>query len=75
MSKKEAQKTLKSLGIDLSSAVNMFLNQVIVEQALPFRPTRTPKQIRVEWDKEVAWALKHGKKYSNAEEMFADLLK
>jgi DNA-damage-inducible protein J len=67
--KKEAQKTLKSLGLDLSSAVNMFLNQVITEQGIPFKPSRTPKQIRAQWDKEVAWALKHGKSYKSAEEM------
>lgn len=71
----EAQKTLKSLGLDLSSAVNLFLNQVIAEQGIPFKPSLTPKQIRAEWDKEVAWALKHGKRYSSSEEMHRDIFK
>ena len=35
--KREARKTLKALGLDLSSAVNMFLNQVAVEQGIPFK--------------------------------------
>lgn len=73
--KRDARKTLKSLGLDLSSAVNMFLNQVVIEQGIPFKPSRTPRQIREEWDKEVQWALKHGKRYTNTEEMFKDILK
>ena len=76
--KKAAQKTLEAVGLDLSSAVKMFLHQVIIEQGIPFKPSRTPKQIREEWDKEVAWALKHGKRYNSAKEMhemFEDILK
>ncbi|MFA6608502.1 MAG: type II toxin-antitoxin system RelB/DinJ family antitoxin [Candidatus Paceibacterota bacterium] len=70
--KKEAQKTLKLLGLDLSSAVNMFLNQVVAEQGIPFKPSRTPKQIRAEWDKEVKEALKT-KGYKDVDEMFKAL--
>lgn len=73
--KREASKTLNALGLDLSSAVKMFLNQVVIEQGIPFKPSRTPKQIREEWDKEVEWALKHGKRYSNTKEMFKDIFK
>ena len=78
--KKEAKKTLKALGLDLSSAVNMFLNQVVIEQGIPFKPSRVStkeerEKIRKEWDKEVAFALKYGKRYSDAESMFADILK
>lgn len=73
--KKEASETLSAMGLDLSSAVKMFLNQVIIEQGIPFKPSRSPQEIRKEWDKEVAWALKHGKRYDNAEDMFADILK
>ncbi|MBP6949205.1 MAG: type II toxin-antitoxin system RelB/DinJ family antitoxin [Candidatus Pacebacteria bacterium] len=70
--KKDANKTFSALGMDMSSAVKMFLNQVVVEQGLPFKPSRTPKQIREDWDKEVREALKT-KGYKNAEEMFKDL--
>lgn len=63
--KKAASKTLADIGLDMSSAINLFLKQIIVEQGLPFTPSkRDPKKIRAQWDREVAWALKHGKVYS-----------
>lgn len=34
--KKDAKKILASLGLDLSSAIKLFLRQVIKEEALPF---------------------------------------
>ena len=73
--KKEASKTLAALGLDISSAVKMFLNQVVIEQGIPFKPSRAPREIREEWDKEIAWALKHGKRYTTASEMMADITK
>ncbi len=73
--KKEASETLEALGLDLSTAVKMFLKQVVIEQGIPFKPTRTPQQIREEWDREVTYALKHGKRYSNASDLFQDILK
>jgi DNA-damage-inducible protein J len=73
--KKEAAKTLAALGLDMSSAVKMFLHQVVIEQGIPFKPTRMPHEIRQEYDKEVVWARKHGKRYANATEMFTDILK
>ncbi len=66
--KREANKTLKALGLDMSSAVKMFLNQVVIEQGIPFRLSRNPKEIREEWDREVKEALK-AKGYKNAKEM------
>lgn len=66
--KREANKTFVALGLDMSSAVKMFLHQVVIEQGIPFKPSRTPQQIRKEWDKEVKEALKT-KGYKNAEEM------
>lgn len=73
--KREANKTLAALGLDMSSAVKLFLNQVVIEQGIPFKPSRTPREIREEYDKEVAWALKHGKRYSSAAKMFEDIMK
>lgn len=73
--KREANKTLKALGLDMSSAVKMFLNQVVIEQGIPFKPSRSPKQIKAEWDKEVAHTLKYGKSYTDVSEMFKDILK
>lgn len=71
--KREARKTLADIGLDMSSAVNIFLKQVIVEKGLPFTPTKNAKKLRAQWDKEVAWARKHGKRYTSAEELFKDL--
>jgi len=73
--KKEAAKTLAALGLDMSSAVKMFLHQVVVEQGIPFKPTRTPREIREEYDREAAWALKHGKSYTDVAKMFEDIMK
>lgn len=35
--KKESQELFESLGLSLSSAVNIFLRQSVREQAIPFR--------------------------------------
>ena len=72
--KKAASKALASMGLDLSTGVKIFLHQVVTEQGMPFKPTKNPAALRAEWDKEVAWALKHGKKYDSAEELLKDLL-
>ncbi len=71
--KKAASKTLARLGLDMSSAVKIFLTQVVKEDGLPFTPTNNTKAIRARWDKEVADALKNGKSYNSAKEAFADL--
>ena len=59
----------------MSSAVKMFLNQVVIEQGIPFKPSRTAREVREEYDREATWALKHGKRYTNVEKMFADIMK
>ena len=71
--KKAASKTLADIGLDMSSAVNIFLKQVVVEKGLPFTPTKNAKKIRATWDREAAWALKHGKRYTDTKELFKDL--
>lgn len=72
--KKAAKETFASMGLDMSSAVNLFLNQVIVEQAIPFTPfNKNAKRNRERWDTEVSEALR-GKKYKNAREMHQDIL-
>ncbi|MFT8356668.1 type II toxin-antitoxin system RelB/DinJ family antitoxin [Bifidobacterium aquikefiri] len=39
--KREAQKLFKSMGMDMSTAINMFLRQTISEHRLPFQPGLT----------------------------------
>lgn len=63
--KKKANKTLSSLGMDMSTAIKIFLNQVVVDDALPFIPSAKKMAIRAEWDKQVEEALKT-KGYKNA---------
>ncbi len=72
--KKEATKTLASLGMDTSSAVKMFLTQVVREKGLPFTPTGDPAKIRARWDREIAEALKSGKGYTDVKEIMIDIL-
>ncbi len=38
--KKQAQKILKGMGLDLSTAVNMYLYQIVSTESIPF-PIRT----------------------------------
>ncbi len=66
----KAQKAFKGMGIDMSSGVKMFLNQVAVDQCMPFVPsTSKTRANRKRWDKEFASVMKHGKGYASAKEM------
>lgn len=72
--KAKANKTLSSLGLDMSSAVKLFLNQVITENGLPFTPSKNKLKISIEeLDKQVAYAIKYGKAYKTAKELFEDI--
>ena len=73
--KAKANKTLSSLGLDMSTAVKIFLNQVITENGLPFTPTKNDSVIKARWDKEVTSALKNGKRYASAKTLLNDILK
>ncbi len=71
--KDHAQKTLESIGLDLSSGVKLFLNQVITEQGIPFTPTKNRISIRAKWDAEAKEALK-GKGYKSGGELHKAIL-
>ena len=71
--KAKAGKTLSALGLDTSTAVRIFLHQVVVEKGLPFVPTRNSVAIRAQWDKEVAEAKKNSRRYKTAAEALFDL--
>lgn len=72
----KAQKAFKSMGIDMSSGVKMFLHQVAIDQCMPFVPsTKKTRAIRKQWDKEYEWVMKHGKGYASAQEMHDAILK
>lgn len=71
--KKAASKVLEGMGLNLSSGIKLFLNQVVNEKDLPFKPTNNPAAIRARWDEQVAEARRSGKVYKSAEEVLADL--
>ena len=76
--KKKVQKILDDLGLDMSTAVNMYFHQIALREGIPFDIDRgrwVPKHIMEEWEKEVQDALKNGKRYTSASEMMADILK
>ena len=59
--KAEANKTLARLGLDMSSAVKLFLCQVVKEDGLPFTPTNNIAIIKARFDAQVVEAKKsHG---------------
>ncbi len=76
--KKAAQRILESLGLDLSTAINIYLVQIIEKKGIPFEILTengmTPAEER-EILKEMEWALTHGKRYASAREMHKDILK
>ena len=77
--KTKAQKIIEDMGLDLSSAVKLFINKVIMTKSIPFElktggVMNDPKYItRIK--KETAWAEKYGKRYSSSEEMVRDILR
>lgn len=47
--KAKADALFKSLGLDLSTAINLFVRQCLVEQQVPFQPSlNVPNQITIE---------------------------
>lgn len=72
--KEKAEKTLKDLGLSITDAINVFLNQVILNDGIPFE-IRKPR-----YNKETIQAMedtKNGKNLSktfdNVNEMFEEL--
>jgi DNA-damage-inducible protein J len=45
--KERSQKLFADLGLDLSTAVNMFLRQSLVDEGIPFRVSRVSRVSRV----------------------------
>ena len=72
--KVQAAKTLAKLGLDMSSAVKIFLNQVVHENGFPFIPTINPSALRDRWDAQVKEAFKE-QGSSTAKELHAAILK
>jgi DNA-damage-inducible protein J len=77
--KKEAQKLFSEFGLDLTTAVNIFLRQSIREQRIPFEITmNVPNAETVKALEEVKEMEKHPsayKGYTDVDAMMRDLLK
>jgi DNA-damage-inducible protein J len=73
--KKDAQKALKGMGLDVSTAVNMFLNKVVATQSIPFE-IRTVNGFTPAQEREYLEATKdltNGKLYNSVDEMMDDI--
>ena len=42
--KSKAQAVLSDLGLDMSTAINVYLNQIVYKQAIPFNISKHPKK-------------------------------
>ncbi len=71
--KSEAIETLSGLGLDMSSAVKLFLKQVVQTGSIPFRVLSEKAYVKM-LDREVANAIKYGKGYTDVEQMHRDIL-
>lgn len=76
--KAKAQVLLSDFGMDLSTAVNIFLKQMIYEGSIPFTISReVPNPVTLAAMSEASEMQKHPKKYqrySDADSMMEDLL-
>ena len=75
--KKEATTILNNLGLNMSTAINMFLTQVVKQDGIPFeiknpKPSRELKQALKEAEKIASGKIKT-KGYRNIDELFKAL--
>lgn len=76
--KKVVQRILANLGMDLSTAINMYLYQIARKNGIPFEILTKNGMTRAEEQEilqEMDWALKYGKRYVSAKEMHDDILR
>ena len=73
--KEKATTILKGLGLNMSTAINMFLTQIVKRDGIPFEITNpTPNKDLVEALKELEHMKKHPEKYKRYDNL-ADLEK
>ncbi|WP_304177075.1 type II toxin-antitoxin system RelB/DinJ family antitoxin [Leptotrichia trevisanii] len=74
--KKEAQELFKDLGMNLTTAINIFLKQAIRERGLPFYVGQAKYKDEVyQAMKDAEQGKNLSKGYNNVEEMFEDILR
>ncbi|MBU0458132.1 type II toxin-antitoxin system RelB/DinJ family antitoxin [Patescibacteria group bacterium] len=75
--KKQVQQILEELGLDLSSAINLYLQQIIISEGIPFQiRTRNGFTLQQEQKmlREIEEAKKNGKRFDSVDEMFDDII-
>jgi DNA-damage-inducible protein J len=76
--KNKTQKILREMGLDLSSAIKIFLNKIIITKSIPFE-IRTVNGFTPEFEQELLEAsrdaLTYSKGYDTPEELHAEILK
>lgn len=74
--KKDAVKLFHSMGLDLSTAISLFLFQSVRERRIPFEILEVPNRKTVKAIKEAEKMMKHperSKTYETVDELFKDL--
>lgn len=76
--KKESDMLFQDLGLNMSTAINMFLTQCVKRQSIPFdiaepKPSRKLKKALKEADNMIKHPEKY-KSYNNVHEMIEDIL-
>lgn len=75
--KEEATKLFNSLGLNMSTAINIFLKKAIFERGIPFEVKQEPSKEFAESLKEIDYMEKHPEEYKvyhNVDKMFEDIL-
>ncbi len=75
--KEESNSIFNSLGLNMSTAINMFLKRVIYERGIPFEVKEQPSKDFLEALKELDYMETHPdeyKSYTNIEDLKKDLL-
>jgi DNA-damage-inducible protein J len=76
--KDAAQKAFRSMGLDMSSGVKLYLTQVMHTKAIPFPIfsfNNLSREKKLALIKEAEYAVKHGKSYASAKELHDDILR
>lgn len=75
--KRRVAKVFADVGLDMSTGFKLYINKVIESEGIPF-PVQKKKYLsyssKEEYERQVAWALAHGKSYKTAKEMIDAIL-
>lgn len=73
--KKQADKLFKELGLNMSTAVNIFIRQSLREQRIPFEINANPTTIAAMQEaRDIASGKVVSKQYSDTQALFDDIL-